>query len=62
MLAENTAEIVAQPGRHRIADTLALVDRIRAIAFDRSLTNDDIARGVRDALREHDGEDFGDDA
>ena len=62
VLAEHLTEIAAQPGRPRIADTLALVDRIRAIAIDRTLTNDDIARGIRDALREHDGEDFGDDA
>jgi hypothetical protein len=47
--------------RHSIADTLALVDRIRAIAFDCSLANDDIARAVRDLIREHNGEDFGDD-
>jgi hypothetical protein len=38
----------------------ALVDRIRAIVFDRSLDDRDIARGIRDALREHAGEDFGD--
>jgi hypothetical protein len=38
-----------------------LLGEVRRIAFDRSLSNDDIARGIRDAIREHDGEDFGDD-
>jgi hypothetical protein len=47
-------------GQHSIAETLALVDRIRAIAFDRTLPDVDIARGIRDAFREHAGEDFGD--
>ena len=42
-----------------IAETLALVDRIRRIAFDRPLADDDIARRIRDAFR---GEDFGEDA
>jgi hypothetical protein len=51
---------VTPDGRPSIADVLRLVDKIRVIAFDRSLTNDDIARGIRDALREHAGEDFGD--
>jgi hypothetical protein len=46
---------------HSIAEVLALVDTIRKVAFDRTLTNDDIARGVRDLIRAHDGEDFGDD-
>jgi hypothetical protein len=47
--------------QHSIADQLALVTAIRKVAFDRSLSNDDVARGVRDLIREHDGEDFGDD-
>jgi hypothetical protein len=48
--------------RHTIAETLALVDHIRRIACDRSLDDRDIARHIRDALREHAGEDFGDGA
>jgi hypothetical protein len=44
------------PGRHGIAELLALLDGIRAVAFDRTLADDDIARRVRDLLREHDGE------
>ena len=42
--------------RHSIAELLALLDGIRAVAFDRTLTDDAIARRVRDLLREHDGE------
>jgi hypothetical protein len=41
---------------------IGLLDRIREIAFDRTLSNDDVAMGVRDAFREHAGKDFGDDA
>jgi hypothetical protein len=37
-----------------------LLDGIRTVAFNWSLTDGDVARGVRDLLREHDGEDFGD--
>jgi hypothetical protein len=47
---------------HSMAEVLAVVTAIHEVAFDRSLSNDDIARGVRDLLRAHDGEDFGDDA
>ena len=42
--------------RHGIAELLALLDGIRRIAFDYSLTDGDVARRVRDLLREHDGE------
>ena len=44
-----------QPG-HNWSDLLRLVDQVRAVAFDRTLSDDDIARRVRDLLREHDGE------
>jgi hypothetical protein len=60
LMVERRAGRVTPDGRPSIADVLRLVDKIRVIAFDRSLTNDDIARGIRDALREHAGEDFGD--
>ena len=48
--------------RRGIAELLALLDGIRTVAFNRSLTDGDVARGVRgDLLREHRrGEDFGD--
>jgi hypothetical protein len=39
--------------RHGIAETLALVDRLKAIAFDLSLDDADIARRIRDALTEY---------
>jgi hypothetical protein len=42
--------------RRGIAELLVLLDGIRAVAFDRTLADDDIARRVRDLLREHDGE------
>jgi hypothetical protein len=42
--------------QHSMANVLALVTAIRKVAFDRSLKNDDIARAVRDLIREHDGE------
>jgi hypothetical protein len=41
--------------QHSMADVLALVTAIGKVAFDRSLSNDDIAGGVRDLIREHDG-------
>ena len=44
-----------EPG-HSITDLLRLVDEIKRLAFARSLSNDDSARGVRDLLREHAGE------
>ena len=40
--------------RHGIAELLALLDGIRAVAFDHTLADEDIARRVRDLLREHD--------
>jgi hypothetical protein len=55
------SNIMPEPGRHNWADLLRLLDAIRSVAFDRTLSNDDVARGVRDLIREHDGEDFGDD-
>jgi hypothetical protein len=39
---------------------LRLVDQVRAVAFDRTLSDGDVARRVRDLLRKHDGEDLGD--
>jgi hypothetical protein len=45
-----------QPGRHGWAELLRLVDQVRAVAFDRSLSDGDVARRVRDLLREHDDE------
>ena len=50
----------SEPGRHGIADVLRLVDQVRAVAFDRTLSDGDVARRVRDLLRKHDGEDLGD--
>jgi hypothetical protein len=47
------ADPPSEPGRHGIAVLLALLDGIRAVAFDRTLADDDIARRVRDLLREH---------
>jgi hypothetical protein len=44
-----------EPGRHGIAELLELLDGIRAVAFDRTLADDEVARRVRDLLREHDG-------
>jgi hypothetical protein len=41
-------------------DLLRLLDELRRIAFDKSIDDADRARGIRDALREHAGEDFGD--
>jgi hypothetical protein len=40
---------------------LRLLDEVRRLAFDRSLDDADRSRRIRDALREHAGEDFGDD-
>jgi hypothetical protein len=44
------------PGRHGWADLLRLLDELRRLAFDRSIDDADRARGIRDAIREHDGE------
>jgi hypothetical protein len=43
-----------EPARHGWAELLALVDRIRAIAYDRSLDDADVARRIRDAFADHD--------
>jgi hypothetical protein len=40
---------------HSIADTLALVDRLRRIAYNRSLDPADALRRIRDELGIHDG-------
>jgi hypothetical protein len=50
--------------RHSIADTLALVDAIRAIAYEPShrSTPDDQMRRVRDLFLEHDHPEAADDA
>jgi hypothetical protein len=45
---------VSTTGCHGIAELLALLDGIRAVAFDRTLADEDIARRVRDLFREHD--------
>jgi hypothetical protein len=44
----------SEPGRHGWAELLTLVDAIRAIAFDRSLDDRDIARRIRDAFVDYD--------
>lgn len=41
--------------RHSIADVLALVDRLRRLACDRSLAPDDAMRRIRDEFGVHDG-------
>ena len=40
----------AEPARHGIAEVFALVDRLRRIAYDKSLTPDDAMRAIRDEL------------
>jgi hypothetical protein len=40
--------------RHGIADVLALVDRLRRLAYDRSLDADDAMRRIRDEFLVHD--------
>ena len=42
--------------RHGWAESLAVVDRIRGIAFDRSLDDADALRRIRDAFADHDQE------
>jgi hypothetical protein len=44
------------PGRHSIAAVLAFVDRLRAIAFDRSLPPAEAVGRIRDEFRSHSGE------
>ena len=39
---------------HSISETLALIDSVRALAFDRSLTDADGMMRIRDAFRDHD--------
>ena len=53
----------SEPGRHSMDDVLALVDRLRRHAYDRSLAPDDAMRRIRDELGEHYGvfDDPGDD-
>jgi hypothetical protein len=40
--------------RHSIADVLTLVDRLRWLAYDRSLDPDDAMRRIRDEFHVHD--------
>jgi hypothetical protein len=44
----------AEPGRHGIAELLALMTAIRRIAYNRSLAPDDAMRRIRDAFAEYD--------
>ena len=44
------------PGRHSIAAVLALVDRLRAIAFDTSLPPVEAVGRIRDEFRSHSGD------
>ncbi len=44
-----------EPGRHGIAELLALVGSVRRLAYDRSLTPDDAMRRIRDTFGEYDG-------
>ena len=54
---ESTVSTIPPPERrHSIAELLRLLDELRRIAFDRSIDDADRARGIRDAIREHDGE------
>jgi hypothetical protein len=39
---------------HSISETLALIDSVRALAFDRSLTDAEGMMRIRDAFRDHD--------
>jgi hypothetical protein len=45
-----------EPARHGIAESLALIDHLRRLAFDGSLSPDDALRRVRDAFNAHDQE------
>jgi hypothetical protein len=50
--AGRSLNLIPPPDRqHSMADVLALITAIRKVAFDRSLSNDDIARGARPAPR-----------
>ena len=51
-----------EPVCHGWAELLTLVDAIRAIAFDRSLDDRDIARRIHDALADYDHPEAADDA
>jgi hypothetical protein len=44
-----------EPGRHGIAELLALVGSVRRLAYARSLAPDDAMRRIRDTLGEYDG-------
>jgi hypothetical protein len=52
----------AEPGRHSMADLLTLVDRLRRLAYDRSLAPDDAMRRIRDEFLVHDQPEAADDA
>jgi hypothetical protein len=39
---------------HSISDTLALVDNLRQLAFDRTLSDGEGMMRIRDAFRDHD--------
>ena len=45
-----------EPGRHGWAELLRLVDELTQLAFDKSIDDNDRARGFRDAIRSHRGE------
>jgi hypothetical protein len=45
-----------------MADVLALVDRLRRLAFDRSLAPDDAMRRIRDEFLDYDQPEAADDA
>jgi hypothetical protein len=44
----------SEPGRHSIADVLRLVDQVRAVAFDRTLTPIEALGRIRDLFRDRD--------
>ena len=44
-----------EPGRHGIAELLALMTAIRRIAYSRALAPDDAMRRIRDAFADYDG-------
>jgi hypothetical protein len=46
----------SDPARHSVTDLLALVGKIRAVAFDRSLPPVEAMGHIRDEFREYAGE------
>ena len=52
----------AEPGRHGIAELLALMTTIRRIAYNRCLAPDDAMRRIRDAFLVYDHAGATDDA